>query len=150
MRKITGLAIAVMMASLLLPLDSAEAATVTKKFPFQLDKWFDVDFSEGPITIHRVRVRKMSAGFKSKVFRPGNSEYLEDIEIAIEYTNDSSKDRELGLRVRWLDAGGTVIDGYNGEEDMDEESRHDETTNKLSTLRYGLDKARTLSVELDF
>ncbi len=151
MRQISSLSIALLLvAGLLLVQLPADAGSVSKKFAFELDKWYDVGASEGPVTVHRLRVNRLTGNIKSKIFRPGNSEYLEDIEIEIEYTNDSTRDWDLRVRVHWLDAAGTIIDGYNGKEDMDDESRYDATTIKLSTLRYGLDKARTLRVELDF
>ncbi|MCP4660028.1 MAG: hypothetical protein GY856_31890 [bacterium] len=151
MRQISGPSIGLLLVvGLLLVQLPAEAFTFSKKFAFELDKWYDIGASEGPATVHRLRINRLTGNIKSKIFRPGNSEYLEDVEIEIEYSNDSTRDWDLSVRIHWLDAAGTIIDGYNGKEDMDDESRHDATTIKLSTLRYGLDKARTLRVEFDF
>lgn len=151
MRQIPGRSTALLLvAGLLLVQLRAEAFTFSKKFAFELDKWYEIEANEGPATVHRLRINRLTGNVKSKIFRPGNSEFLEDVEIEIEYTNDSTRDWDLNIRIHWLDADGTIIDGYNGKEDMDDESRHDATTIKLSTLRYGLDKARTLRVELDF
>lgn len=139
--------------SLVLPLAAAGAAAageVEKSVAFQLDQWIDLQASDGPVTLHRLRIARQSAGAKSMFVRPGNTQYLKDVQIQLEYTNDSTRDWEAQLEVEWLDADGVAIDGYRDKESLDSESRHDEQTVTLSTLRYGLDRARTVRIRVVF
>ena len=124
------------------------AESVSDKVPFELDKWYDIDVEDGPVTVHRIRVRLMPGGVKSKIFRPGKSQYTSDVRVEIEYTNDASRDFEAKLSVHWLDADGKIIDGVVAEEDFDDEERHETTSNTLSTLSYGLDVAKYLEYEI--
>lgn len=129
-----------------LPLSAVE---IQKEFPFRLDEWFEIDVEDGPVTIHRIRVETKKGNVKSKVFRPGNSKFLQTVQIQIEYTNDSKRDYEADLDIVWVDANGEEIDGYRDEEDIDEDER-DEMTAMLSTLKYGLEQAKTLRVGIKF
>ena len=137
-------------STLLAPVASAE--TIEREFPFELDKWFELGIEDGPVTFHRVRVEAVDSNFKSRVFRPGlkGDAMVRDVQIQVEYSNESSQDVETELEIFWLDARGRKIDGYHGEEDMDEEERHDEMTALRSTLVYGLDVAKTLSVKIKY
>jgi len=137
-----------LLASLALPLGAA-AETVNKTFPFDLDKWYDVGVTEGPVTIHRVRVARQGGMVtKSKIFRPGNSEYLDSVQIQVEYSNTATRDWKADLRVVWTDDKDLVIDGYNGSEQLDERESFQHATVSLSTFKYGLEKARRLRVEI--
>lgn len=128
---------------------TATAETVNKTFSFDLDKWYDVGVSEGPVTIHRVRVaRQGGLVTKSKIFRPGNSEYLDSVQIQIEYSNTATRDWKADLRIVWTDDKDLVIDGYNGTEQLDERESFQHATVSLSTFKYGLEKARRLRVEI--
>lgn len=127
-----------------------EAAVVDKDVPFALDTWFDVSSSDGPLTIHRVRVSLERGNVKSMLTRPGNAEYLETVQVQVEYTNDATRDYDAKLDIHWLDSSGKVIDGYTDEENMDEESRHDEMTATFSTLKYGLERAKTLHIGIRY
>ena len=129
---------------------AAAAGEVEKSVPFELDRWVELGATDGPVTLHRLRVARQAAGAKSKLVRPGNSQYLADVQIQLEFTNDATRDWEARLEVEWLDADGAVIDGYGDSENLDSESRHDEQTVTLSTLRYGLERARTLKVRIRF
>lgn len=143
--------IAVLFAALLLP-GLAGAETIEKEFPFELDAWYDIEVEDGALTIHRVRVEEIESGIKSRVFRPGAKKdgMVMDVQVQVEYSNSSSNDVEAELEIFWLDSEGRRIDGYKGEEDMDEEERHDKMTALRSTLVYGLDVAKTLSVKIRF
>lgn len=149
-----GLRCAVVLAaavvSLLAGTGAASAGEVEKSVDFQLDRWVDLQATDGPVTLHRLRVARQAAGAKSKLVRPGNSQYLADVQIQLEFTNDATRDWEARLEVEWLDADGAVIDGYGDSENLDSESRHDEQTVTLSTLRYGLERARTLKIRIRF
>lgn len=130
----------------------AGADEVDKKFPFELDKWHDVNYEDGPFQIHRVRVALIESNIKSRMFRPGSKKdgMVQDVQIQVEYSNDSSRDIEAKLEIFWLDAKGRKIDGYSGKEDMDEDERRELMTALRSTLVYGLDVAKTLSVKILF
>ncbi len=148
MRQISS--VLILLVAVLLTQAPAEAATISKEFPFELGKWCDVESQDGPITIHRVRVDPRPRNIKSKVFRPSNSEFLETVQIQIEFSNAASRDIDLRVRIHWVDADGHVIDGHNGKEELGDEKSYGQTTITLSTLRYGLDQARKLVVDLAY
>lgn len=148
MRSATRLAAAAL--ALALAASPALAGEIEKKVPFELDRWIDLGASDGPVTLHRIRLARQGRGAKSKLMRPGNSEYLEDVRIELEFTNDATRDWEARLRLVWKDAQGEVIDGYSDTEGLDDKSRHDVQTVTLSTLRYGLERARSLELRIDF
>lgn len=145
--RVAALALAVGALALAAP---SIAGEFEKTVPFTFDQWFDVNSQEGPVTLHRIRIVKERQSAKSRIMRPGNSEYLQDVQIQLEYTNDATRDWEAKLRVEWLDENGLAIDGYNDEENLDSESRHDQATVTLSTLRYGLERAKKLAIRIDF
>jgi len=124
------------------------AAAVEKSVPFALDQWIELKSTEGPVTLHRIRLASQGGLTKSKVFRPGGSSYTTDVQIQLEFSNDSTDDWEARIRFEWLDAAGVVIDGYDGSENLDDEARYEQQTMTLSTLRYGLDKAKKLRLEI--
>jgi hypothetical protein len=128
----------------------AAAGEVEKSVPFALDQWWDLGVTDGPVTLHRIRITRQGKGLKSKLVRPLNSEYLEDIQIQLEFTNDATKDWEARIDLEWLDAEGNPIDGYNDKETLDSESKHEEQTVTLSTLRYGVERAKKLELRITF
>lgn len=128
----------------------AGAGEVEKKLPFALDKWIDLKVTDGPVTLHRVRVASLGRSPKSMAFRPGNTEYLQDVRIELEYSNESSRDWEARISLVWKDEQGRVIDGYNDSEQLHDEKRYDVATVTLSTLRYGIEKARRLELTIRF
>lgn len=127
----------------------ALAGEVEKNVDFELDRWIELESTDGPLTLHRFRIVRAS-GTKSRLLRPGNSEYLEDVQLQLEFTNDASRDWEARLDVVWSDGSGNVIDGYHDSENLDNDSRHDQQTVTLSTLRYGLERARKLKLRIRF
>jgi len=128
----------------------ARAAQVDKSVPFQLDGWIALDSTDGPLTLHRVRLAHASEGIKSKFMRPNNTEYVQDVQIQLEFTNAASHDWKARLDIAWLDADGKVIDGYLDTENLDDGSHHDLQTVTLSTLKYGIAHARTLRVRIEY
>ncbi len=150
--KVIGYTLGAFALCLFLAAGPSAAETIEKSFPFELDTWYDIEVEDGPAIIHRIRVASVDGNFKSRVFRPGTKKdgMVRDVQIQVEYSNDSSKDIDTDLEVFWLDAQGRKIDGYEGEEDMDEEQRRDKMTALRSTLVYGLDVAKTLSVKIRF
>ncbi len=136
---------------LIMPVPAAWAGEVEKSVPFALGTWIDLAAADGPVTIHRVRIERQSGITKSKLFRPGGgSSYAADVQVQIEFTNDATRDWDAEVEIEWLDRDGVAIDGYRGTESLDSESRHDMQTITLSTLRYGLDRAKKLKIHLEF
>ena len=135
--------------SALLPM-AALAGTAEKTVTLKMGEWVELASTDGPVTLHRIRLVREGGITKSTFMRPGNSQYLADVLIQLEYTNDSTNDWEAKFDVEWLDASGVAIDGYRGEEGLDSEKRHDQQTVTLSTLKYGLEKAKKLRIRLDY
>ena len=150
MRRVIAIAVGLAALGALALHTPAAAGTVSKKVKFELGKWYDLGVTDGPATLHRIRIDKAGGSVKSIVTRPGNAEYLEDIRIELEFSNASTHDWQVAMRVHLLDDDGTVIDGYDDSEGLDEKSYNDLATVTLSTLRYGLDRAKTLSIDLTF
>ena len=128
----------------------ASASSIEKTVPFELDRWYDIGVTDGPITVHRIRLAQRQGKLKSKIFRPGNAEYLSTVRIEIEYSNIDDDDREAELEIHWLDSKGRVIDGYVDEEDFDDDEKHENVTVTLSTLTYGLEIAKAFSYKIDW
>jgi hypothetical protein len=144
------LALTMALLTLLVPRPSL-GDVLTRTFPFEADKWYPLDDTkDGPVTLHRIQIAHQHGRFtKSTLFRPGNSDYLASIEIKVEYSNSATKDWKAKLRLALLDDAGVEIDGYNGSENVDEQQIHNVITIKLSTLKYGLDRARKLRVVIE-
>lgn len=148
MTRMPTLAVAAVAALLAAPV--AFAGEVEKTVPFELDHWVELAAADGPVTLHRIRVARVTRSAKSRLMRPGNDEYLEDVQIQLEFTNDATRDWEAGLAIEWLDAAGQPIDGYHDSENLDSESHRDVQTVTLSTLRYGLERAKKLRLRVAF
>jgi hypothetical protein len=127
---------------------AALAGTVEKTVPFALDQWIELASTDGPVTLHRLRLVRQGGVTKSTFMRPGNNKYLADVQIQLEFTNDSTNDWEARFEVEWVDGDGKVIDGYEGDEGLDSEQRHEQQTVTLSTLKYGIDKAKKLKIRI--
>ena len=134
--------------SLFLP-NATFAGTAEKTVTLKLGEWVELASTDGPVTLHRIRLVREGGITKSSFMRPGNSQYLADVQIQLEFTNDSTNDWEAKFDVEWLDGEGNAIDGYRGQEGLDSEQRHDEQTVTLSTLKYGLDRAKKLRIRID-
>ena len=146
-RSLAPLLVLALLAAVAAP---AGAGEVDQTVSFTLDQWFDLGVTDGPVTLHRIRIVREGGFTKSRLMRPGNSEYLEDIQIQLEFSNSATRDWEARFRLEWVDGSGRTIDGYNGTENLDDGSRHDLQTITLSTLRYGIEQARKLRVRIDF
>ncbi|MCB1055019.1 MAG: hypothetical protein KDD11_05850 [Acidobacteria bacterium] len=127
------------------------AGEVEKTFPFELDTWYDLGVTDGPVTLHRVRVKHDTRGLtKSKLFRGPDSPYSDTVVIELEYTNTSDKDWEAACLIHWLDAKGNVIDGYDDDEGLGEDEKKETATMTIATLKYGLEMAKKLYVKVAF
>ncbi len=129
----------------------AVAGNVSKTVPFELGAWTTLDAVDAPVTLHRIRVVEETGTFtKSNIFRPGGSPYQMDVQIQLEYSNTSTHGWDAKIVAEWLDADGKAIDGYKGKESLDSKEDHDVDTMTLSTLKYGIEKAKTLRVSIEF
>jgi hypothetical protein len=128
----------------------ALAGEVDKTAPFVLDQWIELGATDGPVTLHRIRLVRQGGVTKSKLMRPGGSQYLEDVQLQLEFSNVGSQDWESRWRIEWTDAAGAAIDGYDGSENLDSGARYEQQTVTLSTLRYGLDRGKQLTLRIEF
>ncbi len=138
-----GLALAALLCAL-----PAAGAEVSKSFTFELDKWFELGATDGPVTLHRLRLERVSGGFSKLARLGGSSDYAASVELQLEYTNESSSDWKADVVVEWLDSSGDVIDGYRSDMNLDDDDRHELKKSTITTLRYGLDKAKKLRIEI--
>lgn len=139
----------VVLAALVLAASSAGAKSIEKSVDFALDSWIDLGLEEGPVVLHRIRLHRDTGPVtKSKLIRPFSSEYLQEVQIQLEFSNSATRDWEADLLVEWLDENGTVIDGYNDDENLDDTESHDLATVTLPTLKYGLARAKTLRLRI--
>lgn len=132
-------ALATAMLSPWLIASAAAAATFDETVPFKVARWIDLELTEGPITIHRLRFAEL---------RPGDTHYLQSFEIEIEYSNSGKKDWEMDVELEWLDRAGSPIDGYSTDEGLDDGSDRKLIEIRTSTLAYGLRKAEQLRITL--
>lgn len=127
------------------------AASVTRTADFELGTWLELGAKDGEVTLHRIRLVEVTGTItKSDFMRPSGAGYLKTVQLQIEYTNPTTHDWEARVRVEWLDADGVPIDGHEGEEDLDKQEHHEVQTITISTLRYGLARAKTLTVSIEF
>ncbi len=127
------------------------AAETTKSYDFAMDAWHAVDESDGPVTLHRIRLDRKDDRFtKSTLARPHNQEFLETVRIQLEYTNTASQKWRARVSAKWLDEDGQVIDGFSANETLDKKSARKVTQVSVSTLKYGLERAKTLEVEIHY
>ena len=139
------------MTALLLAGASAATAgeAIVKSYDFAVDKWFEIEESDGPITLHRIRIdRKEDRLTKSVIARPYNQQYLEPVRFQLDYTNTSSAKWKTRVTVRWLDEEGSVIDGFSANETFQKNSARRIVQASVATLKYGLQQATTLEVEV--
>ena len=129
----------------------AGAEEVIKTYEFEVDRWHAIEVVDGPVTLHRIRVdRKEDRLTKSVLARPYNQQYLEPIRFQLDYTNGSSSKWKARVSVRWLDKEGRVIDGFSANETLQKKSANKIAQASVATLKYGLERAQTLEVEIRF
>lgn len=127
----------------------ARAADVDTTVNFALDKWYDLEVAEGPVTLHRIRIAKQSGPVTKSLFvRPGNDEFLQTIQIQLEYSNDATTDWVADIDLELVDSDGVAIDGYHDDEGLGDGERHEEATVTLSTLKYGLERVKKMRLKI--
>ncbi len=130
---------------------AAGAEEVTMTYDFDLHEWHAIDKTDGPVTLHRIRLDPKEGRFtKTVLARPYNQEYLETIRIQLEYTNESAKAWDARLTVRWHDQDGELIDGISGNEKLKKKRARETASLSVATLKYGLAHAKTLEVTVHF
>ncbi len=150
MNRTSILAASAALAVLLLA-SPAPAAQLSQTFDFAIDRWFPLEAGDGPVTLHRIRLDLLEGRLtKSSLARPYNSEYLETVRIQLDYTNRATAKWSARVTVRWLDAEGRVIDGFSANEKLERNSARKVAQVTLSTLRYGLERAATLEVDIHY
>lgn len=128
-----------------------EAAEVVKTYDFAIDEWQEIGEVDGPVTLHRIRIdRKEDRLNKASLARPNNLGYLEPVRFQLEYTNGASQKWRARVEVRWMDEDGMIIDGFSANETLDKKSAQKITQASISTLKYGIKKAKTLEVKIRF
>ena len=138
-----------LLAAVVLASPASAQTSVDKTVPFELDKWFELNVKEGPITLHRIRLERTGGGGLKARVTGGEDEYRVPVKVELEYSNVSSSDWRAVFRVSWADDGGEAIDGYNGSHELDEKKDYDRTGGSVTTLRYGLARARKLRLLLN-
>jgi len=116
--------------------------SVDKTVPFELDKWYELNVKEGPITLHRIRLERSGGGGLKARVSGGEDEYRIPVKVELEYSNVSSSDWRAVFRISWVDDGGEAIDGYNGSHELEEKKDFSRAGGTVTTLRYGLIRAR--------
>ena len=129
----------------------AQGAEVVKTYEFEVDRWHEIGLADGPVTLHRIRIdRKEDRLTKSVLARPYNQQYLEPIRFQLDYTTGSSSKWKARVTVRSLDEEGRVIDGFSANETLQKKSANKIAQASVATLKYGLQRAQTLEVEIRF
>jgi hypothetical protein len=128
-----------------------QAQEVVRTYDFEIDRWFEIDAVDGAVTLHRIRIdRKEDRLTKAALARPYNQQYLEPVRFQLDYSNGSSSKWDARVTVRWLDEEGRVIDGFSANETLQKKSARKIAQASVSTLKYGLARAKTLEVEVRF
>ena len=131
------------------PAPASAQTSVDRTVPFELDKWYELNVKEGPVTLHRIRLERTSGGGLKARVTGGEDEYRVPVKVELEYSNISSTDWKAVFRVSWMDEGGETIDGYNGSHQLDEKKDFNRAGGTVTTLRYGLAHARKLRLLLN-
>jgi hypothetical protein len=151
MRWTTTLTILVVLPCWLMGASPSFAAEVTKSYDFALHAWHEIDASEGPVTLHRLWFDKEDDRVsKSTVMRPFDQEYLTTVQFKLEYTNEADSKCKARISARWLDEEGRVIDGFSAKETLGKKSARKRVKMSTATLEYGLERAKTLEVTVQF
>jgi len=138
-----------MLAATVLAAPASAQTSVDRTVPFELDKWFELNVKEGPITLHRIRLERVGGGGLKARVTGGEDEYRVAVKVELEYSNAASSDWRGVFRISWVDEAGETIDGYNGSHELEEKKDFIRTGGTVTTLRYGLAHARRLRLLLN-
>jgi hypothetical protein len=137
-----------LLAATVLTAPASAQTSVDKTVPFELDKWYELNMKEGPITLHRIRLERTGGGGLKARVTGAEDEYRVPVKVELEYSNVASSDWRVVFRVSWVDDGGEAIDGYNGSHQLSEKKDFERTGGTVTTLRYGIGRARKLRLLL--
>ena len=127
-----------------------EATVIRQSCDFRLETWCDIDQTDGPVTLHRFRVTTTDIGIRSiSATNVLNDEYLQRIGVQVEFTNEGDKKYKSFVKVRWLDAEETAIDGFGDEEGLEGHKARGMIRRSIPALKYGLQKAKTIEIEVN-
>ena len=93
------------LAATVLAVPASAQTSVDRTVPFELEKWFELNVKEGPITLHRIRLERVGAGLKARV-TGGEDEYRVAVKVELEYSNAASSDWRGVFRISWVDESG--------------------------------------------
>ena len=137
-----------LLAATVLAAPASAQTLVDKTVPFELDKWYELNVKEGPITLLRIRLERAGGGGLKARVTGGEDEYRVPVKAELEYSNVASSDWRVVFRISWVDDGGEAIDGYNGSHQLSEKKDFERASGTVTTLRYGLARAKKLRVFL--
>ena len=151
-RMLLGLGALLILGGLAWTADTAEAGELSRTFPFELGTWYELDVTDGPVTLHRIRVRRREGPVtKARLFRGVDTPYAETVVIELEYTNDTEdQEWEADILAHWVDSEGRPIDGYDDTESLNEDEGREIATMTIATLKYGIQVAKEFVVAIDF
>ena len=95
-----------LLAGTVLAAPASAQTSVDKTVPFELDKWYELNVKEGPITLHRIRLERTGGGGLKARVTGGEDEYRVPVKVELEYSNISSTDWKAAFRVSWVDESG--------------------------------------------
>jgi hypothetical protein len=115
----------------------------------ELEKWLDVNKTDGPITIHRLRISTQQTGFRSWGTESYlNRDYLQRLGVQLEYTNDGVRRYKSYITVRLVDGSGEAIDGFGDEEGLESHRARGLVERSFPASKYGLKRMKRLELEI--
>ena len=125
---------------------SASAGTVDQSFPFELERWYRIEHTSGPVTVHRVRLTQTAGGVASRIKR--DDRYQQQVTLELEFSNPGDADWRAQTEIVWTDADGLVVEGVSHRFVLSDKKSHAIRKEAKAVLRYGLQRARTIHVKL--
>jgi hypothetical protein len=80
----------VTLLAVVLAAPASAQTSVDKTVPFELDKWYELNVKEGPITLHRIRLERSGGGGLKARVTGGEDEYRIPVKVELEYSNITS------------------------------------------------------------
>ena len=143
---VAGLTLTVALLALGPAAAAARAQTIDQSFPFELERWYRIEETSGPITIHRLRLTHTEGGVASRLKR--DDRYQQQVTLELEFSNQGDADWKCQSEIEWTDADGLVIEGISQGLELDDDKNHAIRKQAKAVLRYGLQRARTISIKL--
>jgi hypothetical protein len=128
------------------PAWAASAQTIDESFPFELERWYRIEHTSGPITVHRLRLTHTTGGIASRLKR--DERYQQQVTLELEFSNQGDADWKCQAEVEWVDDAGLAIEGISSKLELDDRKQNDIRRESKAVLRYGVQRARTLHIKL--